>query len=41
MNVQQLLNIIRKIALNLVRIFKNEHAPKKALSWIMSNLEFF
>jgi len=35
MNVQQLLNTTRKIALNLVRIFKNQCAPKKALSRIM------
>jgi len=35
MNVQQLLNTTRKIALNLVRIFKSKHATKKALSKIM------
>lgn len=35
MNVQQNLNILRKIALNLAREYKNRFAPKKAISGIL------
>lgn len=35
MNVQQNLNIMRKIALNLAREYKNRFEPKKAISGIL------
>lgn len=35
MNVQQNLNIMRKIALSLAREYKNSFEPKKAISGIL------
>ena len=35
MNVQQNLNIMRKIALNLAREYKNRFEPRKAISGIL------
>lgn len=35
MNIQKTLNILRKIALNLARIYKNKYEPRKAISGIL------
>lgn len=35
MNVQENLNIMRKIALNLARLYKNRYEPRRAISGIL------
>ena len=35
MNVQKNLNIMRKIALNLARLYKEQYEPRKAISSIL------
>ena len=35
MNVQEVLNIMRKIALNLAREYKNRYEPRKPISGIL------